>query len=403
MTFSKNKSILKTVKRFRAYKYRLCPTRKQEILLAKHFGACRWVYNYALSKKIEYYIKEKKSLSRFDISKELVTLKKEEETSWLSEVNAQSLQASLVNLDMAYTKFFREKKGFPKFKSKRTKQSIQFPQYTKIDFEKNKLYIMKFKEGIKCNFSRTFDGKIKTTTISKTTTNKYFVSILIEEEVPEIQKSKPLIETAVGIDLGIKSFLVTSKGDVFDNPKYLKSSSNKLKREQRKLSIKKKGGKNREKQRLKVALLHEKITNQRNDFLHKVSRQLVNDNQVNTYCLETLNVGGMLKNHCLAQAISDAGWSTFVTYLTYKANWAGKSILQIGRFEPSSKTCNVCGKVNHNLTLKDREWLCSCGAKHDRDFNAACNIRDFAFDNQNTLGQGMSEFTLGETGNCSGQ
>jgi putative transposase len=384
------------MKKLIAYKYRIYPTREQQVLLGKHFGCVRWVYNYALSKKIEYYVKEKRTLSRFEIQKEIVGLKKKEETKWLSEVNSQSLQASLVNLDMAYTRFFRKKRGFPKFKSKKNKQNTQFPQGTKVDFNNDKLYVMKFREGIRCKFHRTFAGIIKTTTISKTKTDKYYVFILVEENVIEIKQQKLNIKKAIGIDLGIKSFLVTSNGDKIDNPKCLKQSLWKLRAEQRKLSRKTKGSNNRNKQRLKLARTYEKVTNQRNDFLHKITRQLVNDNQITTYCLETLNVSGMIKNHCLAQAISDVGWGIFVTYLTYKANWVGKNILRIGRFDPSSKTCNICGLVNQNLTLADREWICKCGTKHDRDFLAACNIRDFAFDKQNLIRQELPESTLGE-------
>jgi putative transposase len=383
------------MKKLIAYKYRLYPTKEQQILLAKHFGAVRWIYNYALNKKIELYKKEKKTLSRFDLSEILTGLKKQEETSWLSEVNSQSLQFSLLNLDNAYNRFFKEKKGFPKFKSKRNKQSVQFPQYSKVNFEDNTLYIMKFKEGIKCKFSRTFEGKIKTTTISKTPTNKYFAFILVEEIVPEVIKFPIQKDKTVGIDLGIKSFLVTSNNEVFDNPKYYKQSLNKLKVEQKKISRKKLGSNNRNKQRKIVAKLHEKITNQREDFIHKVSRQLVNENQVTTYCFETLNIRGMMKNHHLAQAIGDTGWASFVNYLSYKADWMGKNIFKIGRFEPSSKTCNICGNINQNLTLKDREWVCDCGAKLDRDFNAACNIRDMGL---KQIGLGKPELTLGEIG-----
>ncbi len=376
--------------RLKAYKYRLYPNKQQQELLSKHFGCCRFVYNYALAKKIEYYTVEKKTLSRFEIQKDLVSMKNNPETEWLKEVNAQSLQASLANLDMAYTKFFREKKGFPKFKSKHNKQSCQFPQGNKVSFENNRLYVTKFREGIKCKFSRKFQGKIKTVTISKTKTDKYFASILIEENTKILNKPKPDIKKAIGIDLGIKEFAVCSNGKRFDNPRNLKKSLRKLKKEQRKLSRKVKGSNRKNKQRKIVAKIHEKITNQRNDFLHKVSRELVNENQVTTYCLETLNVKGMLKNHCLAQAISDVSWSKFVTFLSYKADWEGKNILRIGQFEPSSKTCNVCGVVNVNLKLSDRSWICAdCNTEHDRDFLASCNIRDFAFSKQNMIGQGL--------------
>lgn len=384
------------MKIFKAYKYRLYPTKEQEVLLAKHFGCVRWVFNYGLARKIAYYTKEKKTLSRFEIQKEIVKLKKQKATSWLAEVTAQSLQESLINLDMAYTRFFREKKGFPKFKNKKSKQSVQFTQYTKVKFENNKLYVMKFREGIKCKFSRRFNGIIKTTTISKTLTNKYYVSILTKENIVRPIKLNPKIETAIGIDLGIKTFITISNGDVFDSPKYLKKSLKKLKKIQRKYSHKKKGSNNKIKQKIKIAKLHEKISNRRNDFLHKTSTQLINDKQVNTYCIEDLDVIRMMKNCYFAQAISDAGWSTFISYLKYKADWANKNILQIGRFEPSSKTCNKCGSINHALTLKDRNWICKCGAKHDRDFLASCNIRDFAFDKQNLIGLGKSKSTLEE-------
>ena len=389
------------MKILKAYKYRLYPNKQQQELLSKHFGCCRYIYNYALAKKIEHYTKEKKTLSRFEIQKDLVSLKNEKETKWLKEVNSQSLQASLVNLDQAYTRFFREKNGFPKFKSKHNKQSCQFPQKNKVDFENNKLHVMKFREGIKCRFHRQFEGIIKTVTVNKTKTDKYFASILVEENIPEPKKEKPDINKAIGIDLGIKDFAVCSNGKSFENPKHLKKSICKLKKEQKKLSMKKKGSNRRNKQRKRVAKIHEKITNQRNDFLHKVSRELIDENQINTYCLETLNVKGMMKNHCLAQSIGDVGWSTFISFLMYKAEWEGKNILRIDRFEPSSKTCNVCRKVNQELKLSDRKWVCECGAKHDRDFLAACNIRDFAFDKQNLIGLDKSKSnTLVEIDGC---
>lgn len=221
------------MKKLKAYKYRLYPNKQQQELLAKHFGCCRYIYNYALAKKIKYYTKEKKTLSRFEIQKDLVSMKKSIETEWLREVNSQSLQASLVNLDQAYTKFFREKSGFPKFKSKNNKQSCQFPQKSKVDFENNRLYLMKFRKGIKCKFHRQFKGTIKTITVSKTKTDKYFASILVEENVVEKPKTKPDINKAIGIDLGIKEFAVCSNGKRFNNPKQLKKSLNKLKKEQK--------------------------------------------------------------------------------------------------------------------------------------------------------------------------
>jgi putative transposase len=389
------------MKRLKAFKYRLYPNNQQKELLSKHFGCCRYIYNYALAKKISHYATQKKTLSRFEIQKDLVSMKKSEETSWLKEVNSQSLQASLVNLDRAYTRFFKQKSGFPKFKSKHHKQSCQFPQRSYVDFRSGKLYLMKFRDGIKCKFSRKFTGNIKTVTVSKTPTDKYFASILVEENVKEPKKSKPNIKTSIGIDLGLKTFIVCSNGLKFENPKYLKTSLVKLQKAQKSLSNKVKGSNRRNKQRKKVAKIYEKITNQRKDFLHKVSRKLIDENQIKTYCLETLNIQGMIKNHNLSRSISDAGWGTFITFLTYKSEWSGKNILRLGKFEPSSKTCNVCGQINNNLKLSDRNWKCECGTVHDRDYLAACNIRDFAFSKQNMIGKGIAKSnTLEEIGGC---
>jgi len=363
---------------YKAFKYRLYPNKEQEELINKHIGSCRWVYNYGLNKKITSYQETKKGISRFDIQKELPTLKKTEGTEWLKEVNSLSLQSSLENLDSAFTKFFRDKKGFPKFKSKHNgNQSFSVVQNTKINFETNKLTLPKFKDPIKCIFSRTFEGTIKTSTISKTPTGKYFISILVD--VPQsIPTSLPIDESqAIGIDLGIKTFATLSDGEQIYNPKYLKKSLKRMKKLQRKASRKVKGSNNRKKANKKVALLHEKIANQRKDFLHKVTTQLVRD--YDTICLETLKPSNMIKNHKLAQAISDVSWSAFNGYLDYKASWYGKNVLRIGQFEPSSKMCS-CGTINKDLKLSDRIWTCkSCNTTHDRDLLAANNIKRFAF------------------------
>jgi putative transposase len=371
--------------KYRAYKYRLYPNDEQKVLIAKHLGSCRFIYNYALAKKVKAFQTDKTNLSRFDIQAELPDMKKSKEYCWLKEVNSLSLQASLANLDSAYTKFFREYKGFPKFKSKKdSKQSFSIPQNTKVDFENGRVFIPKFKGGIKARLHRTFEGIVKTSTITRTTTGKYFISILVE--VNELDVSmKPICESkAVGIDLGIKTFAVLSDGTEIPNHKYLKQSLDKVKRLQRSLSHKTKGSKNRDKARRKLALAHEKVTNQRNDFLHKVTKYLVSN--YDTICLEDLNVKGMVKNHHLAQALSDIAIGTFNTILEYKAKESGVNILRIGRFEPSSKMC-TCGYINSNLTLAMREWVCpECGTIHDRDLLAANNIKRFAFRNINTVG-----------------
>ena len=352
-------------------KYRLYPTNSQKELIAKHIGSSRFVYNLALETKNAAYLGSKHNFSSFDLIKQLPELKKECE--WLKEVNSQSLQQSIQNMDIAFKKFFKGA-GFPKFKSKhRGKQSFSIPQ--NVIVENNLLIIPKFKEGINIVLHREIKGTIKSATISVTPTRKYFVSILVDTNT-EIPIKAPITEsTTIGIDLGIKDFAITSDGEVFENPKNLRKAQSKLKYIQRKYS-KNKG--KRTKQRL--ALLHEKVVNKRKDFLHKVSTKLIRENQ--TIALETLAVKNMVKNHNLAQAISDASWSTFVTMLEYKADWYGKNILRIGRFAPSSKTCSNCGSINKELQLKDRKWTCkSCNSVLDRDVNAAINIKSFALKN----------------------
>ena len=354
---------------FKAFKYRLYPTEPQKELIAKHIGSSRFVYNLALETKNAAYISAKHNYSAFDLVKQLPELKKE--LPWLKEVNSQSLQQSIQNMDIAFKKFFKGA-GFPKFKSKRDKQSFSIPQ--NVIVENDLLIIPKFKEGIKMSLHRPTKGTIKSATISITPTGKYFVSILCDTK-EEIPTKAPIKEsTSIGVDLGIKDFVVTSEGEVFENPKYLRKAQSKLKFVQRKYSKHK--GKRTKK---KLAKLHEDVVNKRKDFLHKLSSKLISENQ--TVALETLAVKNMVKNHNLAQAITDASWSTFVSMLEYKAEWYGKNILCIGRFAPSSKTCS-CGVINKDLKLSDREWTCkSCGTTHDRDILAACNIKSFALKN----------------------
>ena len=369
----------------KAYKYRIYPNKVQQELLEKHFGCVRFCFNRGLDKKIKAYQQDKKRLSCFDLINELAKLKKEKEFEWLNEVNSQSLQMALRNLDNAFTNFFRKQNKFPNFKSKKHNiNSFQIPQHLKLS---DKLDIPKIK-GIKIIQHRKLEGKIKTATVSKTPTGKYYISILVEQDKKLPKKPKIKENTAIGIDLGIKTFATLSDGRKIDNPKYLKNSLKKLRRQQRWLSRKIKESNNRKKQIRKVSLIHEKITNQRSDFLHKFSYQITHENQVNTIAIEDLNVKGMVKNHCLAQAISDVSWTEFRRQLEYKTEWYGKNLLVIGRFEASSKTCS-CGQVNQELKLSDREWTClECGVKHDRDILAANNIKKFAL-----IPQGLRKFT----------
>lgn len=371
--------------KYKAFKFRIYPTKQQEVLIAKHFGCCRFLYNYALDKKIKAYQKDRTNLSRFDIQAELPKMKKSEEYCWLSEVNSLSLQAALANLDSAYVKFFREKRGFPKFKSKKdNRQSFSIPQNTRVNFKEDKVYIPKFREGIKVRFHREFEGRIKTSVITRTPTCKYYISILVEVN-EEDAKVKPVSESkAVGIDLGIKTFAVLSDGTEIKNHKYMKRSIKKVKRLERSLSHKTKGSKNRERAKRRLARAYERVSNQRNDFLHKVTHDLVN--RYDTICLETLIVSNMVKNHRLAQELQDIAIHRFNALLEYKAKEHGVNILRIGKFEPSSKMC-TCGYINHGLTLSMRRWTCPvCGTTHDRDLLAANNIKRFSFHNLHTAG-----------------
>ena len=304
--------------RYKSYKYRIYPTKKQQELINKHIGCCRYVYNLCLEKKINAYKTSKKSLSKFDLIKLLSPLKKEQETSFLKEVNSQSLQAAIYSLDNAYKKFFKEKKGFPKFKSKRNaRQSFQIVQNTTVNFKENRVFIPKFKEGIKCRFHRFFDGKIKNSTVSRTSTGRYYISIMVQFDEDNPSK-KPIDESkAVGIDLGIKTFATLSNGDEIPNPKNLKNALVRLKRLQRRLSKKAKGSNNRDKARRILACQYERVTNRRTDFLEKVTHQLVTT--YDTICLETLSAKNMMKNHHLAQALSDIAIGRFNQLIEQKA------------------------------------------------------------------------------------
>jgi len=354
------------------------PNVKQKELLDKHFGACRWFYNYALEKKVSHYSKHKKTLSRYDIQRELPSLKKDK--PWLIEVNAQSLQSELRRLDVAYTKFFREKSGFPKFKKHGERNSFDVPQNFYI--LENKLVIPKFKDGIKIVMSRELPSVAKSINIS-VCNEKYYANILCEIK-PKERKDID-IKTAIGLDMGLKDFVVDSEGERYSIYKSIKLEK-KLAREQKKLSKMKKGSNNYELQRIGIAKIYEKIANSRRDSIHKISASIIGCKSVYTYCIEDLNILGMLKNHCLAKSISNASWNEFFQQLEYKSEMHGKNVLKIGRFDPSSRLC-PCGFINKDLLLSDREWTCpECGSIHDRDILAANNIKTFAFNKQNTVG-----------------
>jgi putative transposase len=371
----------------KAFKYRLYPNQEQKVLLEKHFGCVRFVWNWALGKKMEAYQKDKTNLSRYELQAELPKMKKGDQP-WLAEVGSLSIQSKLEDLDKAYTSFFKKKVAYPKFKCKRNDQKFRVPQNTKADFEKGKVIIPKFLGGIKCIFDRQFEGDISSSYVSRTTTGKYFISILVEDGKELPTKPKIAEKSTIGIDLGLKHFATFSDGTKVENPKPLKRFLKKLKKQQRQLSKKTKGSNNRNKQRIKVAKTHEKITNCRKDFHHKLSHKLTHDNQVKTICMETLSTKDMMENSYMARQIADVGWNSFTNILKYKCGWYGKNFVQIGRFEPSSKLCS-CGYINQTLTLKDREWTCpSCNITHDRDILAANNIKK--------LGLGQPEVASGQ-------
>ena len=362
----------------RAYKYRIYPTEVQKVLFAKTFGCCRFVYNWALNLKITAYKERKETLGNVYLTN-LMKSELKAEHEWLSEVNSQSLQSALRNLDTAYTNFFRNTKavGFPRFKLRKDRQSFLCPQHCRVDFEKGTVTIPKAKD-IPTVLHRKFNGTVKTVTVSMTPSGKYFASVLVDTAIQELPATPMQGDTALGIDLGIKSLAVCSDGRTFGNPKNLQRSLDRLKLFQKRLSCKQKGSSNRNKARIRVARLQEHIANSRKDNLHKITYALTHDSQVRTICMEDLNVKGMQLNHRLAQAVGDASFGMFLTLLEYKCGWYGVNLVRIDRFAPSSKTCGKCGYIYKRLKLSERSWTCSeCGAHHDRDFNAACNIKEF--------------------------
>ena len=388
---------------YKAYRFRLYPQKNQEPIIAQYFGCVRKVYNMALDKRQKLYQEEKESISKFDLIKELTVLKKTQEYSYLSNVHSQCLQSSIEHLDLGYKNAFRRIKqgvkgrkiGFPKFKSKHdSRQSCSFPQNVKVLFDEG---LIKFpKLGlIKAKLHRRFEegAVVKTVTLVRESTGKYFASVLVEYDDVDVPKAPIEEKTSLGLDLGLKTFAVSSKGENIETDNHYRHLEKKLGRLQRQLSRKVKGSCNRTKMRLRIALLHERIRNRRQDELNQISTKLANDNQVVTYFVEDLNVKGMTSNHRLAKTVLDKSWGSFLRLLEQKCEIRGKHVIPIGRFEPSSKTCHRCSHKKEVLSLSERTYICdSCGLEIDRDLNAAINIKQIGL--KDVLGRGTPEVTL---------
>lgn len=349
----------------KAYKFRIYPNQEQQEFLAKCFGCSRFVYNHFLRLTTDVYAESKKQFKYKEWAKLLISLKSEYE--WLKEVNSQALQQTLKDLESAINRFFKKLAKFPRFKKRSNRQSFRVPQHFLI-LKEGKLDLPKM-EPIKMVIHREVEGIPKSITISKTPSGKYYASIITELDI----KKAPLNGEKIGLDLGLKEFAITTKPEKFPNPKYFQKSLRRLKIRQRRLSRKVKGSNNRNKSRIRVARIHEKVANQRLDYQHKISLKLTCENQA--IGVEDLNIKGMVKNRKLSKQISDVAWGQFIALLEYKGDLYGCEINRVDRFFPSSKRCSNCGYIKEDLILKDREWDCpECYTHHDRDINAAQNI-----------------------------
>ena len=339
-------------------------------MLAQTFGCARFVYNWGLRLRTDAYYKEQKRLYYSETSAMLTQLKKQESHAWLNDVSCVPVQQALRHLDKAFMNFFKGDSEYPRFKKRRNQQSAEYTT-SAFKWQDGNLTLAKMTEPLAICWSRALpkDAKPTTVTVTKDSSDRYFVSILIEEDISHLES----VEQTVGADLGLKDFVILSTGETVGNPKFFTQDEKKLAKAQRRHAKKHKGSKNKTKAAKKVARIHARIADRRRDFLHKLSTRLIRENQ--TICVETLAVKNMVKNHALAKAIHDVGWSEFVSQLEYKAAWYGRNLVKIDKWYPSSKRCFECGHVLDSLSLDIRHWICpACGVAHDRDVNAARNI-----------------------------
>ncbi len=352
----------------KAYRYRFYPTEEQAQLLARTFGCVRFVYNWGLRLKTDAYYQEGKRLYYDALSAQLTVLKRQPETVWLNEVSSVALQQSLRHLDKAFLNFFEGRAKYPEFHKKHDKQSASF-MTSAFKWDGQAITLAKMKEPLAIRWSRRFSGIPSSVTVSRDTANRYHISILVDEAAAPL----PVVDSRVGVDLGLTHATIFSTGEKVSNPKFYRKDELRLAKAQRRLAKKKKGSKNRAKARLQVTRIHVRIADRRKDFTHKLTTRLVHENQV--IAVESLQVKNMIRNHHLAKSIADVSWGEMVRQFEYKADWYGRTLVKIDKFYPSSKRCFDCGHIMQKMPLQVRVWTCSeCGKTHDRDINAAQNI-----------------------------
>jgi len=372
----------------RAYKYRIYPTDEQKTFIRQNVGGNRWFYNYAVNKINDHYEKTGEHISaQYNVCRELPLLKKEENTSWLKDIDSKSLIWTSTHVDSSYKSFFNACKdrkkgtkndgGKPVYKKKSYNGSYTTYQGIEVFWSKNEIKIPKLKDRIKAVLHRKFYGKIKQATLSYNNSNQYFISILVDDNTEKEKEKKVTYDTTIGIDLGVKNSIILDNGEKYETFSLSEKENKKIKKLHKALSKKEKNSKNYEKARIKLAKYQNKLSNRKIDRINNITHDLTHNDKTSAICLENLNVKGMLKNHHLAKSIMENSFNDIKTKLSYKSEWNGIKLIEIDRFYPSSKTCNKCGYINNELKLSTRSWTCpNCGEKHDRDINAAINIKN---------------------------